>query len=48
MTRVVIMLSIPVTILLAFLTVTILTSWVSGTGLCGTWMVSVLPVSYCT
>jgi hypothetical protein len=48
MVRVIIMLAVPLTMLLIFLTVTILMAWVSETGLCGTWMVSVLPVSYCT
>jgi hypothetical protein len=43
--RIVIMLALPVGILLTFVTVTILLSWVSGTGLCGTWMAPVLP--YC-
>ena len=41
MVRVVIMLAIPLTILLVFLTVTIVMAWVSEAGLCGTWMVSV-------
>jgi hypothetical protein len=45
MMRIVMMLALPVTILMIFLTVTILLSWVSGTGLCGTWMALVLP--YC-
>jgi len=45
MIRIVIMLALPVGILLTVLTVTILLSWVAGTGLCGTWMAPVLP--YC-
>jgi hypothetical protein len=48
MIRIIIMLAVPLTILLIFLTVTILLSWVAGTGLCGTWMSWVLPASYCT
>ena len=47
MIRIVIMLALPVSILLIVLTVTILLSWVSGTGLCGTWIASVLPATYC-
>jgi hypothetical protein len=47
MIRIVLMLALPVGILLIFLTVTILLSWVSGTGLCATWMASVLPATYC-
>jgi hypothetical protein len=47
MVRIVMLLALPVGILLIFLTVTILLSWVSGTGLCGTWMASVLPATYC-
>jgi hypothetical protein len=39
------MLALPVGILLTFVTVTILLSWVSGTGLRGTWMAPILP--YC-
>jgi len=45
MMRIAIMLALPVGVLLIFLTVTILLSWVSGTGLCGTWMAPILP--YC-
>jgi hypothetical protein len=47
MIRIVLMLALPVAILSIFLTVTILLSWVSGTGLCGTWMALVLPATYC-
>jgi hypothetical protein len=47
MVRIVMLLALPVSILSIFLTVTILLSWVSGTGLCGTWMTSVLPATYC-
>ena len=47
MIRIVMMLALPVSIILIFLTVTILLSWVSGAGLCGTWMASVLPATHC-
>jgi len=45
MNRFVLLLALPVSVLLIILTITILVSWVSGTGLCGTWMGLVLP--YC-
>jgi len=46
MNRIVMALALPVGILSAVLTVTIVLSWVQGVGLCDTWMASLLP--YCT
>jgi hypothetical protein len=47
MSRFVMALALPVGVLSVVLTITILMSWVSGTGLCGTWMASVLPANFC-
>ena len=43
--RVVLLLALPVTVFMFFLMVTLLVSWVLGTGLCDTWVASVLR--YC-
>ncbi len=47
MSRVALALALPVAILMIVVTVTILQTWVAGTGLCTTWISTVLPVSYC-
>ena len=47
MNRVVIWLSLPVGLLAIVLVYTILLSWVWETGLCGTWLLRLLPAGYC-
>jgi hypothetical protein len=47
MNRIVIALALPVGILMAVLTYTVFVAWQHGGGLCGTWLVSVLPADYC-
>ncbi len=47
MTRIVIFLAWPMAVLLAVLTFTLLTGWQQGTGVCGTWLISVLPQGFC-
>jgi hypothetical protein len=47
MHRLVIVLAFPVAILLFLLMVTILRTWVSGTGLCDTWIATWLQEGYC-
>ncbi len=47
MLRVVLALALPVAVIMLIVTVTILQTWVAGTGLCATWISVILPVAYC-
>ncbi len=47
MSRVVLALALPVAVLMIVVTVTILHTWVVGTGLCATWISVILPTGYC-
>ena len=42
--RLIIWLAAPVALLAAGATVTIINAWVNGTGICGTWLLIILPV----
>jgi hypothetical protein len=47
MVRVILALALPVAVIMIVVTITVLQTWVAGTGLCATWISVILPVSYC-